>query len=390
MRDPETSINDNLAVYRIEHELADVWIGRVNHYEYDYAYGGTRMVPPGTADDQAFSVLSDLAINESLFKNQLINRAIRGQVLSKFDKSLPGGFAESYVGGARCIIRPRHDWIHSVLRDPQHPDFIGTLRPIFSSIGDFLNDQDGMIKLTPDFGRYSPLSDVLHEFTPHVLGVRCEIGGCGGKTSYTTSGVAAAFEQFGLPTNTPVTVIGAAGSMGSEFLGYLQGRGFNDVAVSDIAYDRELDPELPPEGLPVLRARPGAFTDDCLRRRGVIVATTWGRELENSDLSCLRPGTDLLLAHNMCVPAGPAGVHLARNVADRQVCALPGQVLTIGGALTARLEWFWRQAWPDEPFGKPLAHDVVRQVVAYLTAAALRLAESQEITPYEAARRLAD
>jgi hypothetical protein len=120
----------------------------------------------------------------------------------------------------------------------------------------------------------------------------------------------------------------------------------------------------------------------------VIVATTWGQELENSDLAMLTPRTHLLLAHNLSVPSGRPGVDLMRQVAARQVTALPGQVLTLGGALTARLEWFWRQSRPNEPFDKPLAHEVVSTVVSYWVDMALRCADSEGITPYEAILRL--
>jgi hypothetical protein len=61
------------------------------------------------------------------------------------------------------------------------------VRPVFAEIGRALNDLDGQVKLTADFGRFATLSDMLHEF-PHVLGVRCDAGGCGGRTSFATTG----------------------------------------------------------------------------------------------------------------------------------------------------------------------------------------------------------
>jgi hypothetical protein len=65
-------------------------------------------------------------------------------------------------------------------------------------------------------------------------------------------------------------------------------------------------------------------------------------------------------------------------------------MLTLGGALTTRLEWFWRQSLPDRQFDKPLAHEVVRTVVSHSVKAALRNAEMERMTPYEALLQLAD
>jgi hypothetical protein len=172
--------------------------------------------------------------------------------------------------------------------------------------------------------------------------------------------------------------------MGSEFLEYVSGRGFRDIAISDIAYQRETAPAHQPAGLRNMTAKLGTFTSDCLSRGGVIVATTWGKELENSDLSALVPQAHFLLAHNLSIPYGRPGIELARQMTAREVTTLPGQILTLGGALTTRLEWFWRQSRPNQLFDKSLAHDVVRAVVGHWTDMSLRHADSDGITPYEA------
>jgi hypothetical protein len=377
-------VNDGLEISRIEHPLADVWIGRVKETNFDYTYGGTRMVAHSTDDDSAVAMLHELATTESLLKNLLINSALEEGALDSFGERLPEGFVESRVGGARCIIRPRHAQTGAFWDDPDHPDFITSISSVFAEMGNYLNEQEGYIKLTPDFGRYASLSNLLREFTPHVLGISCEVGGCGGKTSYTTTGVVTAFEHFQFPPDTPVTVIGSDGAMGTEFLEYVTGAGFRDIAVSDIAYQRENTPAPWPSGLRKMTAELGTFTSDCLSRGGVIVATTWGRELQNSDLSALVPRAHLLLAHNLSIPDGRRGVELARRLTAREVTTLPGQILTLGGALTTRLEWFWRQARPTQPFDKPLAHDVVRAVVGHWTDTSLRHADNHGITPYEA------
>ncbi len=376
-------MDTELEVYRIAHPLADIWIGHAKGSNFDYTYGGTRMVEPDTDDESALATLSHLATNESLFKNLLINKAIADGALKPLSHRLPEGFGKSRAGGARCIIRPRTRQTQEIWNDPQAENFTDSIRPIFAAIGDFLNSREGYIKLTPDFGRYASLSDMLREFTPHVLGIACEIGGCGGKTSYSTTGVTAAFEHFQFSRDIPVTIIGSDGAMGSEFHKYIAKQGHSDIAVCDIAYEQE-GFQAPSTEATQVPARAGTFTREALSRGGVIVATTWGNELQNCDLSALLPATRFLLAHNLSIPPGRQGVGLAQRVAERGVTALPGQMLTLGGALTTRLEWFWRQSRPDQPFDKPLAHDIVRAVVSHWVKICLDKADKEVTTPYEA------
>src|ERR1700692_5014242 len=107
------------------------------------------------------------------------------------------------------------------------------------------------------------------------------------------------------------------------------------------------------------------LTDHCLRRGGAIIATTVGKELEHSHWELIPSNTKLLLAHNLSVPDGSEGTALMRSIEKQGVFALPGQLLTLGGALTSRLEWFWRQSRPEQPFDKQLAHAVVGDVVRF-------------------------
>lgn len=73
------------------------------------------------------------------------------------------------------------------------------------------------------------LADYLHEHTPQVLGVDASVGGGGGKAAYTVSGFFGAFDaasQHGLfnsnDENLAISLIGAAGSMGSDTLNDLR------------------------------------------------------------------------------------------------------------------------------------------------------------------------
>jgi hypothetical protein len=378
-------------VYEITHSSADVWVARDDLSGVNYSYGGTRMVKPQMDNTEVNSMLGRLMYYESSFKNHLINHAIRAGVLNDLADSLPKGFLESVVGGARCIIRPRTAELASVLKDPRHPEFQATISPIFQEIGVFLNNRGGDIKLTPDFGRFAGLSDLLAEFTPHVLGIRCEAGGCGGKSSYSTTGIIAALEVHHISDykNKPITLIGSAGALGVDVLAYFQREGYTDVAVCDLVYDDPNSGVTAPDGFLHLPSQKRAFADVCLQRGGVIVATTVGEELENSNWEVIPEGTLFFLAHNLAIPAGEAGSVLMEKIAARNVYAVPGQVLTLGGALTSRVEWFWRQDRINEPFDKPLAHKVVGKAVGYLVAETNQVAKAKGITPYMASVEIA-
>ena len=341
-------------VFKLSHDLADIWVARDGNTRANYAYGGTRMVKTNMQDGDVDVMVRRLMHDESMFKNRMINLAIRNGVLDDLGDRLPTGFLESVVGGARCIIRPRSDALATILNNPTDIRFQDTITPIFAEIGVFLNQRSGDIKLTPDFGRFSGLSDLLAEFTPHVLGIRCEAGGCGGKSSYSTTGIIAALELHDIAAHKhmPVTLIGSNGALGVDVLAYFLREGFTDLAVCDLAYDDGSGQAAPPAGVKHLSSKDGAFTDACLSRGGVIVATTVGEELQNSSWRAIPPGTLLFLAHNLAIPVGEAGLRLARDLAEQGVHVVPGQVLTLGGALTSRVEWFWRQARVNEPFDK--------------------------------------
>lgn len=372
-------------VHYISSPVCDAWVAGVGDREVEYCYGGTRMVPSTASNEEAQEDLVRLMIEESHLKNRMINRALSSGLLDDLADELPPGYLESRVGGGRCIMRPKDPSLYAVMRDPAHPEFGPLIGTIFREIGAFLNARDGRIKLTPDFGRFAGLADELAAFTPHVLGVRCSRGGCGGKASYTVTGIVAALRALNLDDPTSrFTLIGAAGALGEGVLEHLVAAGARDLAVADILYeDGSVSPAV---GLLRLPAVEGRFTDPCLRRGGTIVMTSWGEELENSNLAAIPDGTSLILAHNLSVPPGEPGRRLTQELADRDIFVLPGQVLTLGGALTSRLEWFFRQSFPDTDFTpkKLLAHEVVSRVVGYLTREVVDLARWRGLTPFEA------
>jgi hypothetical protein len=377
------------SIYHVDGPFIEAFIASDGQLNMDYHYGGTRIVPWNVSDDDALYTLARLMDGESRLKNLLINRALREEGLWGPDLlgRLPPGFLGSQVGGARAILRPKSAQAFAVLQDPTHPEFEQLLVPTFQEVGRLLNGLDGQIKLTPDFGRFARVSDLLARYTKHVLGIACSAGGCGGKASYTTTGILAGYLFFErrVASPEPITLIGADGALGRELVRHFLAHGpIDKLAVCDLSYDRGLS--RPPSGLVMVPAHPGRFTDACLGRGGRIIATTVGEELENSNIDALRSETLLALAHNLAVPEGSRGLQLTRAVAARGVTAVPGQVLTLGGALTSRLEWFSRQDRPGAPFDqerKSLAHEVVRAVCGWLATKIDELT-SDGMTPFEA------
>ncbi len=363
-----------LTIDRIASPVADAWVATSGDEEVEYSYGGTRKVAPGTSDEATERQLVDLMRYESHLKNRLINCALADGALDHLASDLPPGFVTSRVGGARCLFRPRDAHIDAILSDPAHEDFEATIAILFEQVGALLEARAGKIKLTPDFGKFSGVADILHRFTPHVLGIRREAGGCGGKASYTTTGIIAALDFINICADPgrPVTVIGSDGALGVDITRELAGRGFHDLAVADLSYGADAETISVSNGtlrkLDVLPSEHGRFTLECLRRGGVIVPATHGGELALSDVAAIPRGTTLALAHNLALPPGSHGRDLAARMQHLGVELIPGQVLTLGGALTSRIEWYSRAAGVAL-FDKPLAHDVVRATVGHLMAA---------------------
>lgn len=365
-------------------ELADIWISIERQPDVLYHYGGTRLVAPDHDDEQVLREIRQLSCYESSLKNRLINRALQDGSADEHRARLPPSFLRSLVGGARCIIRPRTAETHSIVSNPAHPSFAVVSATILEYVGLLLNQLGGLVKLTPDFGRYSRLADTLFRYTPHVLGVARENGGCGGKSSYSAIGIIAALRHSAtdIGGRTKVTMIGSHGAMGSHVTGFLVEHGPQDLALCDLAYDAGVRPDVPGR-VNVLPGRFGQFTEPCLVRGDLIIATTVGRELENSPVDMVPAGTCLMLAHNLSMPTGQSGVDLAQGLAARGILVLPGQVLTLGGALTSRLEWFTRQARSGE-FDKGLAHQVVGDVIGHILSSVLTLAHDRQTIPYTA------
>ncbi len=382
-----TTVVGDANVTTIQHPLATIWLGREERREASYFYGGTRLISPEHDDSWATSALLRLMRDESRMKNRLVDRALADGALDGLKSRLPPGFLDSRVGGARCLIRPRNHDIARSLADPLHEANREITHSVLASIGTALNTQQQRIKLTPDFGRYAGLADVLLKYTKNVLGIECARGGCGGKSSYSATGVIAVAEYIArTKPSGRVTCIGSAGAMGTTILEHFRTRKPRFLAACDLVYDS--GEVKVPDGCVHLVAQDGQFTDECLSGGGMIVATTVGDELANSSWQHLPAGSTVLLAHNLALPVGGRGIELARALAARDVLVIPGQVLTLGGALTARVEWYWRQMPEQKPFDKPLAHDVVSTTTSYLADTMLRAARAASCTPYEALLRL--
>jgi hypothetical protein len=357
----------NLNITKIQNSFATVWLAHEGLQDVSYHYGGTRLIHPNVSDESAIEILSNLTLSESAIKNRLINLALEDFISFPDFPELPG-LQNSKVGGGRCIIRPETKTIADILSDTQNPFFMDFARQIFAPIGKQLNQMGGILKLTPDFGRFAGLADVLAEFTEHSLGISCNKGGCGGKSSFTATGILEVIDTAGFSVKS-TTIIGVAGALGSDVLKHLSGRNIADLAVSDIVFD----PQEESYPFTILSAEFGKFTTSCLSRGGLIIATTIGNEFENSDIDAIPVGTVILLAHNHSLPDGPLGFKLAELAQKIGIILVPGQLLTFGGALASRVEYFWRLSRPGEPFDKIFAHYVVRQAARNIFNRALEL-----------------
>lgn len=354
-------------VYIINNDYANIWCYKSScGKDTDYCYGGTRTLPSGASEKEVFSRLSYLGRYESGLKNHFINDMIGDNTFSALKDRLPEGFAESRVEGGRCIIQPKTDEAYKAISDLNGADHEKVVDSIFKDLGEFLEKLDGKLKLTPDFGRFAGLADLLHKYTENVLGVDCNDGGCGGKASYTSTGIIQAAETMGAKKEKPVTVIGSAGACGSGVLDYFIAQGYTNIAACDLWYDNtqeghEAAKKLSAKGVKVLASEEGRFTSECLSMGGIIIAATVGGEFLNSDTSAIKDGTILLLAHNECIPVCEESLAKVDSIVNgRDRIVVPGQLLTFGGALTSRIEWFYRCSRAGVFFDKPLAHAAVR------------------------------
>ncbi|MCM1508045.1 MAG: hypothetical protein NC177_13070 [Ruminococcus flavefaciens] len=367
--------NYNESTFVIDTKYAEIWVAKNGQIsDADYYYGGTRTVPFNSTDEECYNKISYLKDYESGLKNLFINDVIHSGVLSKFEQELPEGIEKSRVGGGRCIIRPKTQELYDIIMDTEHDRHKEIVDSMFVELGEFLNEQGGKIKLTPDFGRFVGLADMLHKYTENVLGVHCDDGGCGGKASYTSTGIIEAIEHMGYTEkkDIPVTLVGSDGAVACAVLDYLINEKFTDIAVCDISYGKPERSEeverLKSLGVKILPAEYGKFTSECFGRGGLFIAVTVGGEFLNSELSAIKDDTVFLLAHNEVISVNEESLSKIDDILKtKDVKIVPGQLLTFGGAMTSRLEWFFRShRLNDELFNKPLAHKCVRSAVDYL------------------------
>lgn len=420
------------------------------------SYGGSRLVPPSESRQDAMNSLVHLAFFESSLKHALINRATENGALNALvdeygrtqyalqaenlqqrgipvDYQLPKPYLNLRFKGGRCIIYPDSQQAYERLSTHSREE----IAKIFSAVGKFLNgrlsaniiDLQGNIKqenafippgsffLTPDFGTNSRLADCLNDYTPHVLGISPEAGGGSGKSSYTVSGILGALKaclDAGLiqgynPCETPITLIGSAGSLGGILTQHFIGH--NNVRVCDTKYDsskgikvdtvkseqiislKDGSSQRVPLSWKVILAEEGRFTREALTNGGVIIATTYGKELEHSDYNSIPEGSLLLLAHNFSIPEGNAGIQIAEGLQNNGVWAFPGQLLTLGGAANSRLEIAHRASkgiakinkrTAIEPFPKRLGHEINRLLAHRIVSDTIAIAREQNMTLQEA------
>lgn len=363
--------------------LSDIYIAAAETDNFDFLYGGIRLVHHHTDEHNINSLLYRLTVYESLLKNTLINSVLENGILNTFSEYLPEGFLNSRLGGARCVIKPKSIDTDLAIHQPGTPDFDYAISEVMKPLGEWLNMQNGRIKLTPDLGKFATIADHLAAYTPHVMAVNEENGGCGWKAPYVTTSIIAAIEALEISPNEPVTLIGSNGATGRLVLKYLLDRKFTEIDICDLSLTSAMQQH---DNIAIrwIRAEHNRFPDECLGKNKVIIACTNGQELENSNLEQLRPGTRFFLAHNLAIPAGDIGLGMVRCLLKRNIMLIPGQLLTIGGTFVSRLEWYWRLHKSGEEFNKEMAEALVRKTVTYLINRFVTEAERAGISLFEA------
>jgi hypothetical protein len=292
----------------------------------------------------------------------------------------------------------------------------------------------GKINITPDFGRFAATSNMLNKYTPQVLCVNTEAGGSNGKVAYTVTGILAGLQacidnklcSFN-SEKTKITFIGSAGALGEVIVEYLREKKFQHVTLCDLQYDlkeqiaindeSDLDKlkiknyvkhndssyiittltdkkikvllkdklvkltndnyQVIPNCWKIIPAVEGKYTDEALTQDSeIILSTAVGKEIENSNYHLIHSGTLFLAAHNMAISLGSKGLKIVKDLAKQNVICVPGQVLTLGGALTSRLEACHRaehkiiksnEGKNIVTFPKRLAHEIVKDIIYHIT-----------------------
>jgi|GEM_PF-6727272 len=449
------------------------------------SYGGTRAEPPLEGDYQqsrlnAIQSLIKLAFYESHVKHKYISKTnergaldglishngkitqhlksqndLQQDIPKNFDFSRD--FLQLNFNGGRVVILAHNKKIHEVIINANHPQAYELYTAIFKEVGKFLNGQKeankidingnllernsqispGALFITPDFGPNKKLADYAHEHTPQVLGVDASVGGGGGKAAYTVSGFFGAFDAVleegffdRYDKNLPISLIGAAGAMGSDTAKRLAQRGFTNVTVSDIAYDynqiikidsktnEKLVPILDnekyrmngeafqriPSSWSVAAAESQKFTDAALGNNDkprIIIAMTFGMALENSNIDAIPNNSILLLAENWSIPIGYEGLKIVQYLLSRSIITFPGQAITAGGAGNSKVEIFFRattkggitkaMANQDKPtYYKRLGHEIVYRQIKQGAKDLLAISKKENITITEALARYTD
>jgi phosphoglycerate dehydrogenase-like enzyme len=384
----------NIQVEAVETPYAKIFFTYENEATpTKYAYSGVRVLSP-MSDEDAVSNAKRLSLTSSSWKNWLINHAVKDGALDNLSASSRRALSSKVwnnreVYGGRAIIIP-HDRkykgiaIETILKDSDHPYFAEVSAPIYAAIGKQLNKFGGKLQVTPDFGPNASTADLMYAHSPHVLGISFENGGSGGKSEYSVTSILTALRRMGIenaPKDSPITVIGAAGALGSGVCAYLARQGFTNVIICDLQYT-DNPPRKLPKGWKIAKAENGKFTDECLTRGGTLITAAYGDEMMQSHWQKIPPNTLWIGAQNKDLPEKEAGIDFARQLHAQGVRHIPGQILTIGGTTASWTEWCARQE--GKPFSRDAAHEVVHRVTDKLVVSMLDRAEASRITPYEA------
>jgi phosphoglycerate dehydrogenase-like enzyme len=363
-----------------------------------YAYSGIRVLSPMSAEE-ALTNAKRLSLTASSWKNWLINHAIKDGALEKVPYNariqLPPKLQQAStreIYGGRVIVIPekalfRGNTIEEILKDSSHPYFAEVSTPIYRALGERLNQLKGKLRVTPDFGPNAYTANIMHDHTEYTLGISADRNGSGGKSEYSITSILSVIRRMGIdkaPKDSPITVIGSAGALGSGIVEYLRAEGFNNVLLCDLQYANN-PPQSLPSGWRIAKAQNGKFTDECLQNTGKgawLITAAYGDEMSASNWKKIKPGTIWIGAQNKDLPNGMEGIEFARTLKDRGILHLPGQLLTIGGTAASWVEHESRK-FPGKAFPREAAHEVVQAVTNTILEKILAEKEAGS-TPYEA------
>jgi len=343
----------------------------------DWGYAGARKLNVLSVDEGIKQIL-ELGIDSSGRKLALLKNfkeRVLKELSEKEKQELPSTFLTNTPNhpGCRVGIIPKNRLYCESLSSPYHPQFHVVINEIYEKVALFLNTYfNHSFKITPDFGSFTKVADIINVYTPDCLTISQKHGGLN-KSRCTAAGFIGGIHVIGnyfncLDHATPINVIGAGGALGTVMMEWLREKGYCNVTLCDLRFDAALDcptqtflPQLP-SGWKIVKSSKG-IPKAMQERGGLIVCFAYENELRNSNLSHFKPGTVLVFGQNHSLPPGEEGKQLVKTLAEQNVTVFDGSSTTVGGSASSVIEWDYRT---DNP-GQPMSEKVLKASEAFLT-----------------------